>query len=62
MGFGIGTPSGATCALITGAYSEAAKVGHALTGTIATGSYCVLLYDIGNQSAAEDYVITVSHP
>jgi hypothetical protein len=62
MGFGIGTPSGTTCALITGAYSEAAKVGYALSGTIATGSYCVLIYDIGNLSAANDYVITVAHP
>jgi hypothetical protein len=62
MGFGVGTVSGSSCALITGAYSESAKSGYALSGTIAAGSYCVVLYDIGNLSAANDYVITVSHP
>jgi hypothetical protein len=62
MGFGIGTLSGTTCSLITGAYSEAAKVSFALSGTIAAGSYCVLIYDIGNLSGPNDYVITVSHP
>jgi hypothetical protein len=61
-GFGIGTPSGTTCSLISGAYSEAAKVGFALSGTIAAGSYCVLIYDIGNQSGPNDYLITISHP
>ena len=62
MGFGIGTVSNGSCALITGAYSESAKAGYALSGTIATGSYCVVLYDLGNLTAANDYVITVSHP
>jgi len=62
MGFGVGTVSGGACALISGAYSESAKSGYALSGTIAAGSYCVVLYDIGNLSAANDYVITVSHP
>lgn len=62
LGFGIGTPSSGTCALISGAYSESAKVGYVLSGTIAAGSYCVLVYDIGNMTSANDYVITVSHP
>ena len=62
MGFGVATLSGTTCTLISGAYSETAKVGYALSGTIAAGSYCVMIYDIGNQTAANDYVITVAHP
>jgi hypothetical protein len=61
VGFGIGTPSGTTCTLVSGAYSEAAKVGYAVSGTIAAGSYCVTVYDIGNLSGPNDYVITVSH-
>jgi hypothetical protein len=61
-GFGIGQTSGTTCTLITGAYSETAKVGFALSGTIAVGSYCVMVYDLGNSAGANDYVITVSHP
>ena len=61
MGLGIGTVSGTTCTLLTGAYSESAKAGSTLSGTIATGSYCVLLYDIGNMTSANDYVITVVH-
>jgi hypothetical protein len=62
MGFGLGQPSGTACALISGAYTESAKAGYAISGTIAVGSYCVELYDLGNMTSANDYVITVAHP
>jgi hypothetical protein len=61
VGFGIGQPSGGTCVLITGAYSETAKVSQVLSGTIVPGSYCVVVYDIGNVQAPNDFVITVVH-
>jgi hypothetical protein len=68
IGFGIGQPmvnattSTTSCSLISGAYTESAKVGQSLSGTIAPGSFCVALYDVGNLASANDYVITVSHP
>ena len=62
VGFGIGQPASGTCTLISGAYSESAKTGYALNGTIAAGTYCVLLYDIGNVSSVNDFLITVAHP
>jgi hypothetical protein len=61
-GFGIGQPSGTSCTLLTGAYTESAKVGYVMSGTIAAGSYCVGIYDIGNFTSSNDYVITISHP
>ena len=35
--------------------------GHELAGTIAAGSYCVAVFDVGNQAAAIDYAVTVVH-
>jgi hypothetical protein len=62
VGFGIGQPSSGSCLLLTGAYSETEKVGQTISGTIAPGSYCVLIYDIGNIQGSDDFVITVAHP
>ena len=61
MGFGLGQPVNGVCTLISGAYTEAAKMGYVLSGTITTGSYCVVLYDIGNMQGTDDFVITVVH-
>jgi len=62
VGFGIGQPSSGACLLLTGAYSETEKVGVSITDTIASGSYCVEVYDIGNVSASNAFTITVTHP
>lgn len=61
VGFGLGQPSAGVCNLISGAYSESAKVGQPLSGTINAGSYCVVLYDIGNVVGSDDFTITISH-
>jgi hypothetical protein len=61
MGFGLGQPVSGVCTLISGAYSEAAKMGYVLSGTITAGSYCVVLYDIGNMQGNNDFVITIVH-
>ena len=61
MGFGIGQPSGTTCAFSAGSFTESAKVGQVLSGTIVAGSYCVSVYDIGNLQGSNDFVITVAH-
>jgi hypothetical protein len=62
MGLGVGTPSGTTCVLLSGG-STATPAGTTpqLSGTIAAGSYCVSVFDIGNQTAPVTYSVTVTH-
>jgi hypothetical protein len=59
VGFGVGQPSGGSCAILSG--TESARVGSAVSGTASPGSYCVTIYDLGNEQGANDYVITVTH-
>jgi hypothetical protein len=62
MGVGIGTPSATTCAVISGDSTIApASATAQLTGTLAAGSYCVQVYDVGNQTAPVAYSVTVAH-
>lgn len=62
MGLGVGTPSEATCVLLSGG-STATPAGTTaqLSGTIAAGTYCVSVFDIGNQTAPVTYSVTVTH-
>jgi hypothetical protein len=62
MGLGVGTPSATACALLTGgSIATPAGTTAQLSGTIAAGSYCVSVFDIGNQTAAIAYAVTVTH-
>ena len=62
MGLGIGTPSGSGCTLLSGG-SVATPAGPVaqLVGTTAAGTYCVAVFDAGNQSADVSYSVTVTH-
>jgi hypothetical protein len=63
MGLGIGNPTATgTCALISGG-SVAATAGTTaqLTGTIGAGSYCVVVFDIGNALQPVAYTVAVAH-
>jgi len=60
VGFGLGQPTTTGCSLFS--YTESARVGSVLSGTIGTGSYCVTVYDVGNVSGSESYTVTVAHP
>ena len=63
MGLGVGTPSGSTCALFTGAsVNTQAGAMAQLAGTVNAGLYCVEVYDVGNQIAPITYTVTVAHP
>jgi hypothetical protein len=64
MGLGVGIPSGTTCQLSISGGSVQAQAGTMpqLVGTAAAGDLCVAVYDIGNQSAAVNYTVTVAHP
>ena len=61
MGVGVGTPSGNTCSLIAQAPPSQASTIAQLSGTAQAGTYCVVVFDIGNQTAQVSYTVTVSH-
>lgn len=63
MGLGVGTPNAdGTCTLFAGAaVTTQAGAQAQLSGTAQAGSYCVGLYDVGNQTADITYSITVMH-
>lgn len=62
MGLGLGAPSGSTCTLITGAslVTQASATAQ-LSGTAAAGTFCVMVYDAGNQTSDITYAVTVNH-
>jgi len=66
MGVGIGAPasvSDPTCLVYQNAsQSTAAGAAPQLSGNIPAGSYCVNVFDVGNQTAAVNYSVTVVHP
>jgi hypothetical protein len=67
MGLAVGTLAAAgsnTCVPLSGAAASPVQAGSTpqLTGTVATGSYCVMVYDIGNQTAPVMWAATVKHP
>ena len=62
MGLGVGTPSGSTCVLLTnGSVAAPAGTTAQLSGTIAAGTYCVSVFDVGNQNAPVTYAVTITH-
>jgi hypothetical protein len=62
MGIGVGTPSGSQCQLLTNG-STAAPAGTTaqISGTVSAGNYCVTVFDVGNQTAAITYAVTLTH-
>ena len=63
MGVGIGTPGAAGCALIPNASAlTAAGAAPQVTGILSPGTYCVVVYDVGNQTDAVSWTATVLHP
>lgn len=63
MGLGVGTPAtDASCTLLTNAsIVTPAGTTAQLTGTANAGTYCVVVYDVGNQVGDITYSVTVSH-
>ena len=61
-GFGIGQTVSGNCQLLSGGFGTfAASTTPQLSGTIPAGTYCVLVYDVGNQAAAVTYTVVVQH-
>ena len=63
MGLGIGTPSSTgTCSFLSGGTTVTSAGSTAqLTGSIAAGSYCVAVVDVGNAAGPITYTVTVAH-
>ena len=65
MGLGVGTPGaidGSCTVLATGFVNTQAGTTPQLVGSAAPGSFCVSVFDIGNQSVPVAYTVTVAHP
>jgi hypothetical protein len=63
MGLGIGNPSSTgTCSFLSGGttVTQAGSTAQ-LSGTLAAGSYCVAVVDVGNAAGPITYTVTVSH-
>jgi len=62
MGIGVGTLVGGTCQLSSGGFTTtSAGAAPQLNGTINAGQYCLMVYDVGNQSAPITYTVVVTH-
>ena len=62
MGLAIGTPGDSSCGVLTGAsVNTAAGSAAQLTGVVSPGTLCVMVFDVGNQTAAITYTVTVTH-
>ena len=63
MGLGVGNPSATgTCSFLqNGTTTTAAGSTAQLSGSIAAGSYCVAVVDIGNAAVPITYTVTVAH-
>jgi hypothetical protein len=62
MGLGVGGLTDGVCTLLTnGSVVTQAGATAQLAGTLNAGSYCVMVYDAGNQLAQVSYSVVVNH-
>jgi len=55
-------PPSTVCTLLTNGYAIVqARATAQLSGTLTGGSYCVMVYDAGNQTAQVSYTVVVTH-
>ena len=61
-GFGVGQTIGGTCQLLSGGFGTyTASTTPQLAGTLPAGTYCVMVYDVGNQTGPITYTVVVQH-
>jgi hypothetical protein len=61
-GFGIGQMVAGTCQLLSGGFGTfAASTTPQLSGTVPSGPYCVMVYDVGNQTGPITYTVVIQH-
>lgn len=61
LGVGIGTPNGEACDVAIGVTTPAGVTPQVLESA-GPGTYCVVVADVGNLTAAISYSLTVTHP
>lgn len=62
MGLGIGSIVAGTCQLLSGGSTQTpAGLTPQLSGNIPAGQYCLMVYDVGNQSGPVTYTVVVNH-
>ena len=62
MGVAVGTLSGSTCLpLAGGSVTTPSGSTPQLSGGVSPGTFCVVVYDVGNQTGSINYTVTVSH-
>lgn len=64
VGLGLGAPSGTSCALYSGAAvaTQAGATPQLAFANVAASTFCVAVFDIGNQLGDVSYTLTVAHP
>jgi hypothetical protein len=63
MGLAVGTPANGACGRLAGStVTTAAGTAAQLTGVVSPGMLCVEIFDVGNQTAAVTYTVSVTHP
>ena len=62
MGFGVGAWDGTTCTPLSGGVATVqASATPQVGGNINAGTYCAIVFDVGNQSAPVTYTAVVVH-
>jgi hypothetical protein len=64
MGLAMGLPGGSGCVPLAGGTATPATAGTTaqVTAEVTPATFCVLVYDVGNQTAPVSYTVTVTHP
>ncbi|MEP7119211.1 MAG: hypothetical protein ABI880_16605 [Acidobacteriota bacterium] len=61
VGLGVGVPDGTDCST-TASLNTQSGVGPQVSSTLAAGTYCARIYDIGNLAGPAPFSITIAHP
>lgn len=60
VGLGVGQPVAEGCSLLI--YNNGAQAGTLLSGSTGPGTYCVIVYDVGNVTETLNYTISIVPP
>lgn len=61
VGLGLGVPEGIDCSTTTSLNTQSGAGPH-ISATLAAGTYCARIYDVGNLAAVAPFAITIAHP
>ena len=61
VGLGLGIPEGTDCGTTTSLNTQSGAGPH-ISATLAAGTYCARIYDIGNLGAPAPFAVTIAHP